>query len=82
MGFWDDIVNVLNSAANYKKADAEQIKAKIQKDKMKNLRKENRQLKNALSGNQLIGIFGIVATVICVFVVYYLSVSFPILNGS
>ena len=56
MGLWNDIASALNSLANYKKADAEQIKAKTDKDKMKNLRKQNKELKKALSRNQKIGI--------------------------
>ena len=78
MGFWDDFANVLNSVANYKKADAEQIKAKTQKDKMKNLRKQNRELKKAISKGQKMGIIGIIATFASVFIGYYLLVYFPI----
>ena len=81
MGIIDDITKIMNSVANFKKADAEQIKAKTQKDKMKNLKTENKKLKKALSRNQTIGIIGILISIagiaIGVFFVY-----FPIHNGS
>ncbi len=75
MGFFNDIADAINSLANYKKADAEQIKAKTQKDKMKKLTKENKTLKKALSRNQIIGIVsilvGIAGIAITVFFIYF-----------
>ena len=78
MGLFDDIVNGINALANFKKADAEQIKAKTQKDKMKRIAKENRELKKAFSKNLRVGIAGILVTIAGVFIGYYLLVYFPI----
>lgn len=77
MGLFRDIIDGINSLANYKKADAEQIKAKTQKDKIKQLRKENRELKTALSRNQLVGFIGIGVTIVAIFIGYFLIVYFP-----
>ena len=92
MGLFDDIINGINALANFKKADAEQIKAKTQKDKMKNLKKENKVLKKALSKNTKIGIIGIVVSIagisITVFFIYFpiiiclLSVANPVIKHS
>lgn len=75
MGFFRDIIDGINSLANYKKSDAEQTKAKTDKEKLKNLRQQNRELKKALSRNQTIGIIGIVIAiagiVIGIFLAYY-----------
>jgi len=80
MGFLNDFINTINALANFKKADAEQTKAKTQKDRMKKLAKENKELKKALSRNQMIGIISIFVTIASVFIGYYLLVYFPIHN--
>lgn len=82
MGLLNDIANTINSLANLQKVQVEKTKAKTQKDKMKRIAKENRELKKALSRNQIIGIAGLFLTVISVFIGYYLLVYFPIHSGS
>jgi len=78
MGLLNDIANALNSLANYQKAQVEKTKVQTQKDKMKRMAKENKELKKALSRNQIIGIAGIFFTIASVFISYYLLVYFPI----
>jgi len=80
MGLLNDIINAFNSLANLQKAQAEKIKAQTQKDKMRRMAKENKELKKALSRNQTIGIIAILVTITTVFIGYYLLVYFPIDN--
>ena len=80
MGFLDDIAKTFNSLANLQKSQTEKIKAQTKKDKMKRITKENKELKKALSRNKIIGIAGIVVTIITVFIGYSLLVYFPINN--
>ena len=82
MGIIDDFTKILNAVSNYKNSDAEQIKAKTDNNKMKNLRKQNRELKKAISKGYKIGIIGIIATFASIFIGYYLFVYFPIHNNS
>lgn len=77
MGLFRDIIDGINSLANYKKADADQIKAKTDKDKMKILRKQNRELKKHLSKHQMISLIGILIGVIGIMITVYF-VYFPI----
>ena len=64
MGIIDDIIKGLDSLTNYKKADAEQTRAKTDKEKMKNLRKQNKELKKSLSKNQTIGIITVIIAIV------------------
>ena len=77
MGLLNDIINALNSLTNLQKAQAEKIKAQTQKDKMKRIARENKELKKAISRNQIIGIIAISVTIATVFIGYYLLVYFP-----
>ena len=74
MGLLNDVANAFNSLANFQKSQTEKIKAQTKKDKMKRMAKENKQLKKALSRNQIIGIAGIFITITSVFIGYYLSI--------
>lgn len=78
MGLLDDIAKTFNSLTNFQKSQTEKIKAQTQRDKMKRVAKENRELKKALSKNQTLGFVGIIVTIICVFIGYSLLVYFPI----
>jgi len=78
MGLLNDFANFFNSLTNLQKAQVEKIKAQTQKDKMKRMAKENRELKKALSRNQMIGITAIFITIATAFIGYYLLVYFPI----
>ena len=80
MGFWDDIAKAFNSLANLQKSQTEKIKAQTKRDKMKRLAKENKELKKALSRNQIIGVVGILATISFSVIGYYL-VFVPIQNA-
>ena len=75
MGLFRDIIDGLNSLANLKQADAEQVKAKTQNQKVKNTKKENRELKKALSRSNRIGIISILIAIagiaVAVYFVYY-----------
>lgn len=75
MGIFRDFIDGVNSLANYKKADVEQIKAQTQNDKLKKARRENRELKKAISRSNLIGIIGIIIAIagiaIGLFFVYF-----------
>jgi len=71
MGLFRDIIDGMNSLANLKKADAEQIKAKIQNQKAKNTKKENRELKKALSKSNRIGIISILIAIAGIVVAVY-----------
>jgi len=82
MGLLNDIANALNSLANLQKVQVEKTKAQTQKGKMKKLAKENRELKKALSKNQIIGIVGIFVTIATAFIGYYFLVYFPIHNAA
>ena len=82
LGFFKDIIDGLNALANLKKADAEQIKAKTQKDKMKELKKQNKELKKDRSRSYLIGIIGIIVTIVFGFLFYYLTVYLPTHNST
>ncbi len=82
MGLLNDIANALNSLANLQKVQVEKTKAQTQKDKMKRIAKENRELKKALSRNQIIGIATIFITITSAFIGYYLLVYFPIHNAT
>jgi len=77
MGLLNDIANTFNSLTNLQKVQVEKIKAQTQKDKMKRMAKENRELKKALSRNQIIGIVAIFVTIATAFI-GYLLVYFPI----
>ena len=81
MGLLNDIANAFNSFANFQKSQTEKIKAQTKKDKMKRMAKENKELKKALSRNQIIGIASIFVTFASVFIGYYLLVYFPIHNA-
>ena len=81
MGLLNDITNALNSLANLQKVQVEKTKAQTQKDKMRRIAKENRELKKALSRNQRIGIATIFITIASAFIGYYLLVYFPIQNA-
>ncbi len=81
MGLLNDIANALNSLANLQKVQVEKTKAQTQKNKMKRITKENRELKKALSRNQIIGIATIFITIASAFIGYYLLVYFPIHNA-
>lgn len=63
MGIFDDLIKGVNALADFKKADAEQIKANNQKNKMRKINRENKKLKKTLSRNNKIGIIGISITV-------------------
>ena len=69
MGLLDDIAKTFNSLTNFQKSQTEKIKAQTQRDKMKRIAKENKELKKALSRNQIIGIVGIIATITSVLMV-------------
>lgn len=62
MGIFDDVIKGISTITDYKKADAEQIKAKNQKTKMRKINRENRELKKTLSRNNKISIIGISVT--------------------
>jgi len=81
MGLLNDIANALNSLANLQKVQVEKTKAQTQKDKMKRIAKENKELKKAISRNQIIGIATIFVTIATAFIGYYLLVYFPIYNA-
>lgn len=81
MGLLNDIANAINSLANLKKVQVEETKAQTQKAKMRRMAKENRELKKALSRNQIIGIATIFITIGSAFIGYYLLVYFPIRNA-
>ena len=68
MGLLNDIANAINSLANLQKVQVEKTKAQTQKDKMKRMAKENKELKKALSRNQKIGIAGIFVTIATAFI--------------
>jgi len=57
----NDIANALNSLANLQKVQVEKTKVKTQKANIRRVTKENKELKKALSRNQIIGIVGIIA---------------------
>jgi len=80
MGFLDDVAKTFNSLANLQKSQTEKIKAQTKKDKMKRITKENRELKKALSRNQIIGITGIFVTIATAFIGVLFLVYFPINN--
>ena len=80
MGFLDDVAKTFNSLANLQKSQTEKIKAQTKKDKMKRITKENRELKKALSRNQIIGITGIFVTIAVAFISMLFLVYFPINN--
>ncbi len=81
MGFLDDVVKTFNSLANLQKSQTEKIKAQTKKDKMKRITKENKELKKALSRNQIIGITGIFVTIAVAFISILFVVYFPINNA-
>jgi len=78
MGFFDEILKWIKAIAELKKADAEQTKAKNQKNRIKKLNRENRALKKNLSKNYKIAIIGIGITsfgIIVPIILWYFSVS-------
>jgi len=77
MDLLNDITNFLNSLANLQKVQVEKTKAQTQKAKMRRMTKENKELKKALSRNQIIGIVAIFVTIATAFI-GYLLVYFPI----
>ena len=81
MGFWDDIAKTFNSLANLQKSQTEKIKAQTKKDKMTRIAKENKELKKALSRNQIIGVVGILVTISFSVIGYYLFLFVPIQNA-
>ena len=78
MGLLNDIAKAFNSLANFQKSQTEKIKAQTHREKMKRIVKENKELKKALSRNQIIGIAGIIVTITVMFIGYYLFIYFPI----
>ena len=75
MGLLNDIANAINSLTNLQKVQVENTKAQTQKNKIRRITKENKELKKDLSRNQRIGIvsilIGIVSIIITVFFVYF-----------
>lgn len=78
MGFFDEILKWIKAIAELKKADAEQTKAKNQKNRIKKLNSENRKLKKNLSKYYKIAIIGIGITslgIIVSIILWYFPVS-------
>jgi cell division protein FtsL len=68
MGIFDDIIKGINTITEYKKADAEQIKVRNQKNKIRKINRENKELKKTLSKSNKVSIIGITVTVLGVIV--------------
>jgi len=81
MGIWDDAIRGINALANLRKSEAEKLKAQTKKANNSKLRKENKDLKKALSTNSKIGIIGIFTTIAGIFIGYLLCAYFPIQNS-